>query len=145
MLIAEHPRTDPDEPDSSIRLLPWVSDGKALVGPGVKDARLGEPAGGHFRHAVPREAVLLHSPPQLLLDILQLRPLTVAPSFPLKLEVAPAGSTADVGEAQEREGFRSAEPASRASGRRMASELDQAGLFRMERQRERVEPLTHCI
>ena len=62
----------------------------------------------------------MHSPPQLLLDFLQLRPLAVPPSLPLKLEVSPAGSTADVGEAQEREGFRSAEPASRASGRRMA-------------------------
>ena len=27
----------------------------------------------------------------------------------------------------------------------MASELDQAGLFRVERQRERVEPFTHRI
>ena len=35
------PRTDPDEPNSSIRLLPRVFDGEALVGPGVKDARLG--------------------------------------------------------------------------------------------------------
>jgi hypothetical protein len=26
------PRTDPDEPDSSIRLLPWVFDGEALIG-----------------------------------------------------------------------------------------------------------------
>ena len=25
-------RTDPDEPDSSIRLLPWVFDGEALTG-----------------------------------------------------------------------------------------------------------------
>jgi len=87
----------------------------------------------------------VHSPPKLLLDFLQLRPLAVAPSLPLKLEVSPAGSTADVGKAQEREGFRSAEPAPRASGRRMASELDQAGLFRMERQRERIEPFMHRI
>jgi hypothetical protein len=28
MLIAEHPRTDWDGPDSSIRLLPWVCDGE---------------------------------------------------------------------------------------------------------------------
>jgi hypothetical protein len=32
MLIAERPRTDPDEPDSSIRLLPWVFDGEAPIG-----------------------------------------------------------------------------------------------------------------
>jgi hypothetical protein len=93
----------------------------------VKDARLGEPAGGQFRHAIPCEAILLASLPKLLLDFLQLRPLAVAPSLPLKLAVSSAGSTADVGEAQEREGFRSAEPAPRASGRRMASELDHAG------------------
>ena len=34
------PRTDPDEPNSNIRLLPRVFDGEALVGPGMKDARL---------------------------------------------------------------------------------------------------------
>ena len=28
MLVAEHPRTDPDEPNSSIRFLPWVCDGE---------------------------------------------------------------------------------------------------------------------
>src|ERR1019366_324085 len=88
---------------------------------------------------------LMHSTPQLRLDVLQLRPLAIPPGLPLKLEVASAGATADVGEAQERKGFRSAEPALRAPVRRMASELDQAGLFPMERQRERVEPLTHRI
>jgi len=28
-------RTDPDKPNSSIRLLPWVFDGEALIGPGM--------------------------------------------------------------------------------------------------------------
>ena len=31
MPIAGHPRADPDEPNSSIRLLPWVFDGEALI------------------------------------------------------------------------------------------------------------------
>ena len=37
--MLDTPRTDPDEPNSSIRLLPWVFDGEALIGPGMKDAR----------------------------------------------------------------------------------------------------------
>ena len=31
--MLDTPRTDPDEPNSSIRLLPWVFDGEALIGP----------------------------------------------------------------------------------------------------------------
>jgi tetratricopeptide (TPR) repeat protein len=50
---------DPDEPNSSIRLLPWVFDGEALIGPGMKDARGGKPVVGQFRHPIPCEAVLL--------------------------------------------------------------------------------------
>jgi hypothetical protein len=53
MPITGHPRTDPDEPDSSIRLLPWVFDGETLLGPGVKDTRRGKPAVGQFCHAIP--------------------------------------------------------------------------------------------
>ena len=34
-------RTDPDEPDSSIRLLPWVFDGEALIGLPYAAQRLG--------------------------------------------------------------------------------------------------------
>jgi hypothetical protein len=56
--------TDPDEPDSSIRLVPWVFDGEALLGPGMKDARRGKPVVGQFRHPIPREAVLLAAPPE---------------------------------------------------------------------------------
>jgi hypothetical protein len=37
------PRTDPYVPDSSIRLPPRVREGKALLGPGVKDFRAREP------------------------------------------------------------------------------------------------------
>lgn len=35
-----------------------------LVGPGMKDARRGKPAGDQLRHPVPREAVLLTAPPK---------------------------------------------------------------------------------
>ena len=64
MAIAGHPRTDPDEPNSGIRLLPWVFDAKALIGPGMKDARSGKPIVGQFRHPIPRKAVLLAAVPE---------------------------------------------------------------------------------
>src|SRR5262245_25690287 len=48
-------------------------------------------------------------------------------------------------EAQELEGFRFSEPALRSSGHRMAAKLDQAGLFRMQRQRELLQPFTHRV
>jgi hypothetical protein len=50
-----------------------------------------------------------------------------------------------MGEAQKHEGFRFAEPALLASGGRMAAELNLAGLVRMERQREDLEPITHRV
>jgi hypothetical protein len=36
------PRTDPDGPDSGIRLLPWVGGEESLLRPGVKDPRFRE-------------------------------------------------------------------------------------------------------
>ena len=41
-----------------------VSDGEALIGPGMTDTRRGKPAVGQFRHPIPREAVLLAAPPK---------------------------------------------------------------------------------
>src|SRR5499427_10328434 len=55
---------DPDVPNSSIRLLPWVFDGKALIGPGMKDARSGKPVVGQFRDPIPCEAVFLAATPE---------------------------------------------------------------------------------
>src|SRR5882757_9051602 len=72
--------------------------------------------------------------PQLLLDGLQLRPHAVAPGFPLAEELAPTRLATDKSEAQEVEGLRLAEPAPLAVRRRMAAELDQAGLVRWKRQ-----------
>jgi hypothetical protein len=50
---------------------------------------------------------LMHSSSQLHFYFLQLRLLAVAPGLSLKLKVSSTGSTADVGEPQEVEGFRS--------------------------------------
>src|SRR5215210_337742 len=83
---------------------------------------------------------LMPSPPQLLLDVLELRPHPVAPGLAHELELALAGLAADEGEAEEVEGFRFAKGAPGPFGRRVASERNQAGLLRMKRQRESVEP-----
>src|SRR5262249_13317116 len=63
-MAASRAAPDPDEPNSSIRLLPWVFDGEALIGPGMKDAWRGKPVVGQFRHPIPREAVLLAAAPE---------------------------------------------------------------------------------
>src|SRR6516164_2948540 len=88
---------------------------------------------------------LVHSQPQLRLDFLELRPHAVAPGLALKLEESPVRFTADEGEAQKREGVRSTDTAFLAIDRRAATELNHAGLDRVERQRECREPLAHCI
>ena len=75
---------------------------------------------------------LMHAPSQLLLDLPKLRPHAVAPGLPLDEELALAGLAADEGEAQEVEGLRFAEPTLGAPARRMAAELDQPGLVRMQ-------------
>src|ERR1700738_4096960 len=72
---------------------------------------------------------LVHAPPHLRFDHLELCPHAVAPGFPLKLEFALASLAADEGEAQEVEGLRFAEPASLAAFRRKASELDEPCLL----------------
>jgi hypothetical protein len=48
----------------SIRLLPRVFDGEALVRPWMKNARRGKPVGDQLRHPVPRKAVFLAAPPK---------------------------------------------------------------------------------
>ena len=58
------PRTEPYGPNSGIRLPPWVSDCKARIWPGVKDARFWEPVVGQPRGPFPDRPVLLTSPPQ---------------------------------------------------------------------------------
>src|ERR1700726_2165007 len=88
---------------------------------------------------------LMHPQSQPLLDVLELRPHAVAPAFPRDEELASACFAADEGEAQEAEGLRFAKAALCAPVRCEAAELDQAGLVRMERQRERPQPLAHRV
>jgi hypothetical protein len=88
---------------------------------------------------------LMPSPPQPLLDLLELRLHAVAPGLPLDEEAAGTRLAAEHGEAQEVEGLRLAEPAPRAPGRSEAAEREQAGLVRMQRQRELPQSLTHGI
>src|SRR6266567_1831111 len=76
---------------------------------------------------------LMHAPPHLLFDHLELRPHAVRSGLPSDLEFARSGLAADEGEAQEVEGLRFAEPAPLTAFRRIASELDQPGLLRMQR------------
>src|ERR1700733_8260261 len=73
---------------------------------------------------------LMSSLSQFLLDFLVFRPHAVASGLPVKQEVALERLAADEGEPQEVEGFRLAEPTPFASDRRMAAELDQAGVLR---------------
>src|SRR6266540_6052599 len=50
---------DPCEPDSGTRLPPWVIDGEALAGPGMKDVRFREPLVDQLLYSFPREAVFV--------------------------------------------------------------------------------------
>src|SRR6476619_7160845 len=72
---------------------------------------------------------LVHAPPHLLFDRLELRPHAVRSGLPFDLEFARAGLAADEGEAQEVEGFRLAEPTPLAALCRKASELDEPSLL----------------
>src|SRR5690242_7100892 len=88
---------------------------------------------------------LLHPPLELLLDLLELRPLAIPAGFPVDQEMSPARDAADEDKAQEREGFRLAEAAPFAVAGRKTTELDQPGLLRVERQRELLKPVAHHV
>src|SRR5215469_12895508 len=83
---------------------------------------------------------LMHPPSQLCLKFLELGAHAVWPGLPLELEMALPGLAADEREAQKTEGFRFAEPALPTCDRGKAAKLDQAGLLRMQRQRELPQP-----
>jgi hypothetical protein len=68
----------------------------------------------------------------VLFDRSQLRPHAMAPGLPLELEGTLAGFATDEGEAQEAKALRFAKTALSAPIRRIAAELDQSGLVRME-------------
>ena len=63
--VAVGARVTPRPPHGSvraplcIRLLPRVPDGETLVGPGMKDSRLGEPVVSQLRHSSPGETAFL--------------------------------------------------------------------------------------
>jgi hypothetical protein len=87
----------------------------------------------------------MHPPPHLLLHRRQLRLQPVAPGLPPEQKPAAPRFATNEGEAQEGEGFRLAQPARLASGRRMAAKFDQAGLLRMQRQLKRLQSCTHLV
>ena len=98
------------------------------------------------RHDLPQPGALLVNrgvlaAAQGLLDLAQLGPQPVAPRLPVQRELAVPGAPADVGEAQKVKGLRLAKPAPLTVRRRMAAELDQARLVRMQAQREAFQPL----
>src|SRR3954466_13226233 len=64
MPLLASPRTDPDVPNSGIRLLPWVFDGETLTRPGVKDPGLGEIVVGQLLDPIPCRVVLLTAVPE---------------------------------------------------------------------------------
>ena len=65
--------------------------------------------------------------------------------LPQDQELAAPRFAADEGETEKVEGLRFAEPASRSVRRRMAAELDDPGLVRVERKRKRLEPRPHRL
>src|SRR5262249_32638968 len=69
----------------------------------------------------------------------------VPPSLPLNMEVARRRLTANEREAQEGERLRFTESPPLSIFGRKASELDQSGLLRVERQRELLQPLVHVF
>src|SRR3954454_14024261 len=85
---------------------------------------------------------LVHPPSQLLLDHPELRLHAVvrlhavAAGLPIDLEVTSTRLATNEGKAQEREGLRLAKPAPRSVRLCPAAELNQAGLVRVQRQRE---------
>src|SRR5882757_1994901 len=79
--------------------------------------------------------------PERISDLSQFGPHAVASRASAQLEASCPGARADMREAQEVERLRFAKATPCAVGRREAAELDQARLVRVQRQRERRQPL----
>src|SRR4051794_35351331 len=95
---------------------------------------IGEETSDHLLKPLPLLGYgIVSSPAQLLLDFLELRTAAVAPGLPFELESPLAGSAADQRKTQEVEGLRLTETALLAVVHRIAAELDQPSLLRMER------------
>src|SRR6478735_4056277 len=87
----------------------------------------------------------VHTPSQFPFDLLEFRCHAIAPGLPMDQERSSTCRAADQSKAQEVEGLRFAKPALLSLGRRMATKLNQSGFVRMQRQRELLQPLTHCV
>jgi hypothetical protein len=87
----------------------------------------------------------VHPPPQFFFDFQQLRLHAVPAGSPTEQEFPLARFAADESEAEEREGFRFAKAALRASLSRITAELEQAGLIRVQRQRELPQSFAHRV
>ncbi|WP_430649665.1 hypothetical protein [Bradyrhizobium retamae] len=81
----------------------------------------------------------------LILNLAEFRLYAVASRLPLEQEAASARCAADEAEPEDIEGLRLAESAPLAIGRSAAAKLDQAGLFRMERQCELLQSRSHRV
>jgi hypothetical protein len=60
--VTGRPRTDPSVQYSRTRLLHWVVNGKPIFGPGMENARHGQPSFGNRRHRAPRRVCVLAAP-----------------------------------------------------------------------------------
>src|SRR6202021_2263893 len=87
----------------------------------------------------------MHAPSQFLLDPPERCPHAIAPCCSFDKEPPTTVALTDEGKAKKGEGLRFSDPPMSASFRRKAAELDQAGLVRIERQRELLEPLAHIV
>jgi hypothetical protein len=88
---------------------------------------------------------LVHPSTQFLFDHLQFGAHPVAARLPFKLELSPPAVPADVGEAKKVKRLRFAETACPPVLRRMASELDEPRLPRVERQGKRRQTRPHVL
>ena len=107
---------------------------------------VGEEASDHLLEPAPLLGNrFVHAPPQFLLDLPERCPHAIAPCCSFDKELPTAVAFADEGKPKKVEGLRFSEPAPSSSFCRKAAELDQAGLVRIERQREPLEPLAHIV
>src|SRR5215211_6702449 len=101
---------------------------------GCRHGVIGEETPDHLLKPLPLLGYgIVSSPAQLLLDLSEFCLAAVAPGLPFELESPLAGLAADQRKPQEIEGLRLTETALLAVVHRIAAELDQPSLLRMER------------
>src|SRR6266851_5669826 len=109
---------------------------------GRERGRIGDRACHHLPQplSLARDRIV-HPAPKLLLDLPHLGPFAVAAGPPKEQKPAAPRPAADMGEAEEVERLRLAEPRPFPLLRRPAAELDQTGLVRMQGQRKLRQPI----